>query len=296
MLKPNLFIPGFAKCGTSSLHAMLTQHSEINGGYIKEPHTYSRSYIYNKRFAHRGSKTFESIYGDGEYKYIIDSSTDYSVYPLALERIKGDTPEAKFIVMCRDPLDRIISHYNWMVSLNFVQENFCNEIAKNSLKVYDPADHFEGTYKLYLEGSKYGKYIKILFELFGRDAILVLKYEEVFKNWEVMRLKIAEFLGLDGLEKIKSIHTNKTNKNNSFMGSTHSLVKRIKNTRKNIRYKKEIGAKSKKILIPHKNYIDKEKVDLSFVIEYIYEDICEFIKLGYNLDGWDTTKDYLSKL
>ena len=37
-IKPNLFIVGFAKCGTTALHEYLSTHPNVHPSFPKEPH------------------------------------------------------------------------------------------------------------------------------------------------------------------------------------------------------------------------------------------------------------------
>lgn len=294
MIKPNLFIPGFAKCGTSSLHSMLSQHEEIHVGKTKEPHFYTREYSFCKRY-----KIFKECYGEpqGNCKYILDSSTGYSVFPKAIERIKKDSPEAKFIILCRDPLERVISHYNWMSSLGFVELSFKEEIEKNGLSNYDPKFHYKGNFKTYIEASKYGRYIKNITESFGKENVLVLKFERLFNEWESERSKIAQFLALSNFKTIDKDHKNKTKKVRKEEGLSTTQEHKLKRVayffKNELNYLLGRRHKTQKINNPINNYVNKEEVDLSFLLKYLKDDIRGFQEMGYNIDGWETTKKYL---
>lgn len=297
MRKPNLFIPGFAKCGTSSLHAMLSEHEEIHAGKKKEPHFYTISNFYYNRY-----KLFDKIFDNPkkDIKYILDSSTGYSVYPKAITRIKKDTPDAKFIIICRDPLERIVSHYNWMTSLNFVEKPFKEEIEKNGLSNYDPKFHYEGNFKIYIEASKYGKYTENIIEAFGRKNILVLKFEYLFNEWESERNHIAQFLGLNNIGLVDKTHKNKTKKTKiqgGFLKNNKGIIKNaLQLAVREFHFLLGKRYRPQKIKHPIINYVNKEDVDLSFLLKYLESDINKFQELGYNLDGWETTKKYLGHL
>ncbi|HEY9134269.1 MAG TPA: hypothetical protein VIM85_00570, partial [Pseudomonadales bacterium] len=78
---PNLFIPGSAKSGTSSLHEYLNQHPDISMSSEKEPHFFCIKR--NKKEAFEYEKLFEN-----EKKYRGESSTGYMVFHGVPERIK----------------------------------------------------------------------------------------------------------------------------------------------------------------------------------------------------------------
>ncbi len=294
--KPNLFIAGFPKCGTSSLHAMLSQHSQIHVGINKEPQIYAKNHLYKHR-----DLFINKIFGVPEQnkKYVLDSSTAYSVYPKAIERIKRDTPNAKFIVICRDPFERVVSHYNWMVSLNLVKEPFKDEILKNGLGMHDPSLHYNGNYKTYIEASKYGKYLKKIISEFGLEKVLVLKFEQLFDDWDNQRNIIAQFLGLNNFATIAADHKNKTSRNVSKKESSTSLLEYFNKLKSLIRLEVSyfLGRRhrSQKIKNPIKKNIKLVETDLSFLVEYLEEDIQLFQELGYELDGWETANELLKK-
>ena len=53
LVKPNLFIPGAAKSGTSSLHNYLNKHPDIFMSESKEPHFFSHTTKYSSRIEHK---------------------------------------------------------------------------------------------------------------------------------------------------------------------------------------------------------------------------------------------------
>ena len=224
MKKPNLFIPGFAKSGTSSLHSMLLQHPEISGGKAKEPHTYSWDFLYKKRFSF-----FKKAYADCNSKYILESSTSYLPSRNAVNRIIKDTPEAKFIVIARDPVDRIVSHYNWLSKKGLVDKQFNEEIKAHSREKFDYRIHYAGNFKAYIDFSKYGEQMQHLHSVVPQDQILFLTFEEVFKNWESVSPRIGEFLNLDlrtvGIKKENITQEKRVAKKLSFF---KRLLERVK--------------------------------------------------------------------
>ena len=220
MKKPNLFIPGFAKSGTSSLHSMLLQHPEISGGISKEPHTYSWDFLYKKRFSF-----FKEAYENCNSKFILESSTSYLPSKYAIERIIKDTPEARFIVIARDPIDRIVSHYNWLSKKGLVNKKFREEILAHAGEKFNYKIHYAGNFKAYLDFSKYGEQLQQLHAAVPQDQILFLTFEEVFKNWERVFPRIGKFIDLN-LSAIE-IKKENTTKAKQKVKKKRSLLKKI---------------------------------------------------------------------
>lgn len=109
---PNLFIPGAAKSGSSSLHEYLKFHPDIFMSDIKEPHYFS----HKENYYNRKSEYYGLFENTRSYKYRGESSTGYMVFPGVIDRIKNDIGDAKFIFVLRNPIDRCFSHYHWVRS------------------------------------------------------------------------------------------------------------------------------------------------------------------------------------
>ena len=65
-LKPNFFIPGAAKSGTTTLHDMLNTHPEISMSSVKEP-----GYWKNKNFKEFGNTELHSTVDDAHIHIMI---------------------------------------------------------------------------------------------------------------------------------------------------------------------------------------------------------------------------------
>ena len=130
---PRFFIAGFPKSGTTSLDHALRSHPQIAGPLGKELHWWTRiRYIgepgYNSDYAqlavmnyllnfHKASKQIgehtKNITYDGSQSTLWDSNffvhhQDYCAMPAVLSRV---LPNAKFIVLMRNPVTRLYSHY-----------------------------------------------------------------------------------------------------------------------------------------------------------------------------------------
>ena len=127
-LKPNFFIPGAAKSGTTTLHDMLNTHPEISMSSVKEP-----GYWKNKNFKEFGNTemhNYQNLF-DNTKKFKGESSTAYMYYDSFINNVKNNYKEPpKFIFILRNPIDRYFSHVNWMKGLG-LEKNNLDEIINN---------------------------------------------------------------------------------------------------------------------------------------------------------------------
>ena len=205
-IKPNLFIPGAAKSGTSSLHEYLNQHPDIFMSEKKEPHYFSHSKIFKDK------KYYYSLFAEAQtYLYRGESSTGYMVFPDVIERIKSEIHDPKFIFILRNPIDRCFSHYNWVRSFQAEHRSFRNAV-KHEMNVEPKTDlkFFGKGYKNYFQSGLYGKWIERFIAAFGIEKIYFLTSEELNSNPLNTLNRIFKFLELKEVQIINEIRSNQT--------------------------------------------------------------------------------------
>ena len=116
MKKPNFFIIGAPKCGTTSLAAWLAEHPNIYMSPIKEPHFFCSDFnvviIPNEAEYYRLFKKA----GD-QHMAVGEASTSYLYSQVAVPRIERELPGAKYIVMVRNPVEMAYSLHEEFVFL-----------------------------------------------------------------------------------------------------------------------------------------------------------------------------------
>src|SRR2546429_216975 len=105
---PTFFIVGAPRCGTSSLASYLDAHPRIFMSKPKEPHHFGRDLEIRVRpYASRESylRLFEGVDAD----HAGDASVLYLYSSTAPDEILALNPDARIIIMLRDPLEMIPS-------------------------------------------------------------------------------------------------------------------------------------------------------------------------------------------
>lgn len=109
MTTPNLFIIGAPKCGTSALAHYLSEHPAVYFSDPKEPFFLSDDYPKLKdQHSLDGLEDYLSLFKDADpeiHAVIGEGSTNYLASKVAIEKAMGLNPNAKFIVMLRDPVE-----------------------------------------------------------------------------------------------------------------------------------------------------------------------------------------------
>jgi hypothetical protein len=186
---PNLFLVGVLKGGTSTLWAYLDQHPDIFMSRVKEPHFFTaadpsrtapvkdqRAYLNLFAGAH------ESIRGEASASYFTDLAS-----PPAIKRA---VPEARILVILRDPVERAYSHYLDMVGFGEESRSFAEAVEAEIAG--ERPDHTEPYVNRGFYSEPLGRYL----ETFG-DNVHVLFLETMASDPRSDLREVFEFLQVD---------------------------------------------------------------------------------------------------
>lgn len=188
---PDAFIVGVQKAGTTTLDDWLSQHPQIYCyDSLKDVHLFgvlSKEEIENK-LAQEPSPYKEQ-------KVVLQSAVNYIFYPQLLKAIKDVCPDAKLIVIIRNPVDRAVSAYAYFHKM--LREKRSAEEAllyapKTELSFSKDNNDFT-----YIEHGFYYRQIKDCLQYFSRNQLLVLDYADLVKEPELLTKRIFSFLAVD---------------------------------------------------------------------------------------------------
>jgi sulfotransferase family protein len=193
---PNLFLVGAAKAGTTSLHAELARHPAIYMSPMKEPHFFSRI-----QPAPNWEDFFPHVSGEAEYLALFDGATDEQVLGEAstsylwdaqtAERIKRVIPEARILIVLRDPVERAYSHYRNDVREGMEKRSFVDALDEEERA--GPGGW--GVTSLYVDCGRYAEQVKRYLDRFG-DRVHVLFFEDFVRHEANTIAEIQSFLGV----------------------------------------------------------------------------------------------------
>lgn len=190
---PNLFVIGAMKSGTTYLHDLLSSHSDIFMSSVKEP-CYFVDGAELKKLAPqmwnmgiwKSRERYEQLFEKVDSESIVgESTTLYAKYPTLSgvpERIHQFNPNARFIYVMRDPVERTISHYWHNVKVTAVMEDVLPALKSNP--------H-------YTHVSYYAMQIREYLKYFDQDRFFFCTFEELIGNSETVVREIYEWLGID---------------------------------------------------------------------------------------------------
>jgi len=253
---PQFFILGTQKAGTTSLFYALVQHPNICAARIKDNESVSSAKevhyfdvqsrwekgpeFYCSKFVgcdnHNNNKENYDLVRNTKsvttqsINLHLDSTPGYLDIGIAKRMAQTFSPSArnkmKFIVVLREPVERMLSWYNHVLSYHKNNECppdhfLCNILRRKTFKDI-PCDSGLGKRstmiaqgndleellsfgefvlcdKLTVRKSKYVDILKEYYNVFGMENILVLNFNFMMKRQKRTMTLISEFLGIDNL-------------------------------------------------------------------------------------------------
>jgi hypothetical protein len=201
---PDFFVVGAARAGTTSLYYYLRGHPDIFMPSIKEPHFFSDTYTIDGTKARLPLMKFMKVVKDeGAYNRLFqgvgsnqiagEASTSYLFDKSAALRIKEKVPQAKIIILLREPVDRAYSHY--LLGIRTGLESLKPFYAA-LIEDYEQPQKVWGSTHLYTELGLYYEQVKRYLNMFGRSQVRVYLYEDLVSDVVALVSDICGFLGV----------------------------------------------------------------------------------------------------
>lgn len=187
---PNFFIVGAAKAGTTSLFNYLGEHPQVFVSRVKEPHFFSYGLgdvVLSRNpevFRVRDWDSYRGLFAAARGKRAVgEGSSSYLRDPGAAPRIRQHVPEARIVILLRDPIERAYSQYQMYRLLGLEQSD-------------DPA-HALSSDPIYLEWSRYRPQLQRYVEQFPREQIQIHLYDDLCADAAAVARRTFRFLGVD---------------------------------------------------------------------------------------------------
>jgi hypothetical protein len=203
--RADVLIIGAPKAGTSALHAALAQHPQIYASPVKEPKYYmcwdAPPPAYrgpgdahsNQEWMWRRAD-YEALFREAPEDAVRLESTPFNLYMRgARRRIAEELPEAKLIVIVRDPIDRAYSNWMhlWVDGLEPISD-FVDAWHAEDRRVaagWAPFWHYRRL-------GRYGEQLADLFGLVERERVFVLRYRQLVSHPDETLDRVARFLDI----------------------------------------------------------------------------------------------------
>ena len=181
-ISPNFIGIGAQKCATTWLYDLLDLHPEVGLSPLKEIHFFSQYFGY-------GLQWYQSHFSEVDPKLSVigEFSTSYFCDFETPKRIKQCYPDAKLILMLRDPVKRLQSNHKHEIRIGHLTgPDFSVEAGlKNN--------------PTYIEQGLYATHLKRWLEFFDREQIHIVFFDQLKSDPAAVEAELYDFLQIETL-------------------------------------------------------------------------------------------------
>jgi hypothetical protein len=208
-LLPDYLMIGTQRGGTTSLYKYLVRHPAHAHALTKELRFFDLHYA-------RGLAWYRSCFPSTAYRAYLkrtkgldlvvgEASPDYLFHPQVPVRVSRHLPEARFVVVLRDPVERAHSHYWHQVKRGHEDLTFEEAVDREPERLAGELERlqrdptyvsYEYHHHSYVARGRYAEQLERWFDRFGRDRFLVERSEDFFADPDAVARRVQAFLGL----------------------------------------------------------------------------------------------------
>ncbi|MGH8999547.1 MAG: sulfotransferase family protein [Acidimicrobiia bacterium] len=209
---PEFLIIGAQRCGTTSLYKYLAQHPQFCSATLRTKGVHFFDTRYDKGIAwyrgHFPTSMYRAMFRARRGADLVtgEASPYYLFHPHVPFRIARHMPDAKLIVMLRDPIERAYSQWQHELSRGFERaETFEEALDREPDRLTAEVERmnadagyksFSHQHHSYVARGRYADQLEVYRSLFPASQILAVKAEEFFSDPGVEYARVLEFLGL----------------------------------------------------------------------------------------------------
>ncbi|MBM3320851.1 MAG: sulfotransferase [Candidatus Eisenbacteria bacterium] len=204
MRLPNFLLIGAPKCGTTSLYHYLGQHPEIYLPDRKELHYFTYHQLKKQTagpgdervldFACSTRAEYEAHYREADsFPAAGDLSPSYFCFPESSRAIREELGDVRIILSIRDPIEKAYSQYMHLVRDGREHLSFHEGLLAEEERIR----RGYGFLWRYASSSLYADRIDAFVDVFGRDRVKILLFEDLVRSPHSVLRDLFLFLGVD---------------------------------------------------------------------------------------------------
>jgi hypothetical protein len=198
----------------------LSDHPDIFVPAVKEPHHFSTDLFKDAdpliRWTRHGFANIQRVSSRARYlklyaptpaptRYRVDASTSYLYSGAAARNIAAFQPDAKIIILLRDPVMRAWSEYKMNLAIGVETNSFRNALhAEQKLLTRGK----QNPYQRYIRASLYGPQVEAYFDRFPAQNIFLDIIDDPSRGMTQVMTSLSEFLGLPADRPLSAMQQN----------------------------------------------------------------------------------------
>jgi sulfotransferase family protein len=187
--KPTFLIVGAMRSGTTTLARSLGSHPEVYMASEKEVHFFD--------LHHRsGMEWYATRFAGASGERQIGEATTYMHDEQPRRRMAAALPDARLIVVLRDPVSRAYSHY-WLNRANGIERLGFEEAIAAEPKRLATLDEIAARRFAYARAGRYLEQLLDLCRFYPREAMFVMLLDDLRSDARTVYRRMCRFLEID---------------------------------------------------------------------------------------------------
>ncbi len=200
MKRPDFFIVGAFKAGTTALYEYLRAHPQIFMSVPKEPMYFGADLT--PRYRRMTEAEYLALFKDAQVEQRAGEASPWYLYSTAAPaEIKAFEPAARIVIMLRNPVDVMYSQHSQLV---FNQREDLTDFAAALAAEPDrlagrrvPADAIRPEALFYRKSVRFPEQVQRYLEVFGRADVHFVVFDDLVADAAGVYRATLEFLGVD---------------------------------------------------------------------------------------------------
>ena len=200
MPRPDFFLVGVFKGGSTALYEQLRRHPQIFMPFHKEPLYFGDDLT--RRYGRISFDDYMRLFKDAKPRQRVgEASTWYLYSESAAREIREFNPDAQIMVILRNPVDVMYAQHNQLIFnameplTDFAEALEAEPYRRRGERLPPWPINIENTF--YRHSVKFAEQLERYFDVFGRDRVHIMLSDDLKRDGAGVVRGIYEFLGVD---------------------------------------------------------------------------------------------------
>jgi sulfotransferase family protein len=198
--RPDVFIVGAFKAGTTALYEYLRAHPQVFMSVPKEPMYFGADLT--PRYARMTEAEYLQLFADARADQHAGEASPWYLYSIdAAREIRAFNADARPIVMLRNPVDVMYAQHSQLVFnqredlTDFADALAAEDDRRAGRRVPKAAIRPEALF--YRHSVRFAEQLERYFDVFGRDGVHVVVFDDLVADTRAVYRATLEFIGAD---------------------------------------------------------------------------------------------------
>ena len=220
MKRPNFFISGAPRCGTTALYTYLSEHPQIFMSEVKELNYFASDFPNVQKITFKSVDDYHKVFAKADERHLAvgEASPFYLFSQVAFQNMAAYDPNAKVVLILRHPVDFVESYHQLNLSLLREDEPDLTRAWDlqdlRRLGQHIPSGARQADLLLYGEVGQFGRYVERLLGVFPKEQVKVFLFDDLRADPRAVYEQLLAFIGVpsDGRVEFSPVNANFENR------------------------------------------------------------------------------------